>query len=96
MTRWAIIVLCWLLPLAALAGGDKRVSHRYNDVSIAEALKQLGKECKGRYVINFMYDELEEDLFNRSVCEIIDDCSDENAKMNIKMKIACHKKVQSM
>lgn len=60
MTRWAVIVLCWLLPLAALAGGDKRVSHRYNDVSIAEALKQLGKECKGRYVINFMYDELED------------------------------------
>lgn len=60
MRRLLLIVMCCLVALAALAGGEKRVSHRYHDVSMAEALLQLGKECKGRYVINFMYDELED------------------------------------
>jgi len=60
MRGWALVFLCCLMPLAVHAGRDKRVTHNYDDVSIAEALRQLGKECKGRYVINFMYDELED------------------------------------
>ena len=60
MKRLLTIVLCCLMAFAALAGGEKRVSHNYKDISIAKALKQLEKEAKGRYVINFMYDELED------------------------------------
>lgn len=60
MKRFVTILLCCLLVLAAHAGKDGLVTHSYKDVSMAEALRQLGKESRGRYVINFMYDELED------------------------------------
>lgn len=60
MRRWLWILVCCVAAMTAWAGGDKLVSHRYDDVSMAQALLQLDKESKGRYVINFMYDELED------------------------------------
>lgn len=67
MKQWLIILLCCLWTCASWAGGEKLVSHKYKDVSMAEALLQLGRECKGRYVINFMYDELEDFRVTTSV-----------------------------
>lgn len=60
MRQWLLTAWCCVACLTAWAGGDKLVSHRYEDVSMAQALLQLGRESKGRYVINFMYDELED------------------------------------
>ena len=57
-TRYTLMLMACILcmPLGTFA---QRVTHRYNNVSLSEALLQLNNEHT-EYVVNFLYNELED------------------------------------
>ena len=60
-------VISTLLFLCAITTATaQRITHKYNNVSLSEALRQLNAETKD-YEINFLYNELEDFRITTSI-----------------------------
>ena len=57
MNRYITLILALLLTISTLA--QKRISCKYNNVSLSDALRQLSEQQTG-YTIYFLYNELED------------------------------------
>ncbi len=53
------IIICLLCLFAAMQTYAQRINHRFDNVSMAEALRSLNKMQKD-YTVNFIYDDLED------------------------------------
>ena len=58
MKRYITLILLALI-LTASTHAQKRISHEYNNVSLSDALRQLGEQ-QNDYIIFFLYNELED------------------------------------
>ena len=63
MRRIIFTFICCMLFMAATA---QRITHKYNNVSLSEALRQLNEQSE-EYTISFLYNELEDFRITASV-----------------------------
>ncbi len=63
MQRFLFILIACLLVISIQA---QQITHTYNNVSLSEALLQLGEETSD-FVINFLYDDLEDFLVTTTI-----------------------------